>query len=77
MGNIIAEEAHEIVVRLEGEDGNDVKVDQMFNIPVLNILWRIVAGKRYQVRAKLILVQYWYTNCVTQWIATQNHFFLR
>ncbi len=50
MGDIIAEEAQEIVSHLESQHGKDVRVEQLFNIPVFNILWRIVAGKRYHVR---------------------------
>ncbi len=50
MGIVIAEEAEEIVDHLRSFDGRDFRVEQTFNIPVFNILWKIVAGRRYNVR---------------------------
>ena len=54
MGDMIAEEARELVSHLErNDDGKDVKVQLLFNIPVMNVLWKMVAGKRFQVRQEV------------------------
>eukprot|EP00095_Tigriopus_kingsejongensis_P005456 maker-scaffold224_size251237-snap-gene-1.46 protein:Tk05456 transcript:maker-scaffold224_size251237-snap-gene-1.46-mRNA-1 annotation:"cytochrome p450 monooxygenase" len=46
--NIISEEAGLLMTSLKDKfDGQDIRVDQTFNISVFNILWRIVANKRY------------------------------
>ncbi len=50
MGIVISEEAEEIVNHLRTFHGRDFEVDQTFNIPVFNILWKIVGGKRYNVQ---------------------------
>jgi hypothetical protein len=49
MGSIIEEEASEAIERLKLNNGKDVLIDQNFNIAIFNILWRIVANKRYNV----------------------------
>ena len=47
---IMGEEAREIVDLIgNSHGGQDMIVDQTFNISVFNVLWRIVSGKRYQV----------------------------
>ncbi len=48
MGVIISEEAKEIVASM-AKSKEDIEVNLTFNIPVFNILWRIVGGKRYEV----------------------------
>ncbi len=52
MEGIISEEAAESVQHLVSrcsEGPLEFKVDQPFNTAIFNILWRIVAGKRYEV----------------------------
>eukprot|EP00094_Tigriopus_californicus_P013115 TCALIF_12682-PA protein Name:"Similar to Cyp303a1 Probable cytochrome P450 303a1 (Drosophila melanogaster)" AED:0.09 eAED:0.09 QI:108/0.85/0.87/1/0.85/0.75/8/29/490 len=49
MWSIIADEAGIIVTDLKTQwDGQDLMVNQTFNISVLNILFKIVSGKRYR-----------------------------
>jgi hypothetical protein len=33
-----------------GDDDDDMLVEHPFNVAVFNIIWRIVAGKRYEVQ---------------------------
>ncbi len=49
MSGIIAEEGQEAMKTLQGFHGRDFEVHQTFNIPIFNIIWRIVGGRRYQV----------------------------
>ncbi|XP_053606364.1 farnesoate epoxidase-like isoform X2 [Plodia interpunctella] len=46
---IIAEECSELVKLRASDSGQPVLVNQMFNISVINILWRVVAGRRYDL----------------------------
>ena len=50
MGTAIQEEAVEAIDRMKQLAGQDVLIDQNFNIPIFNIIWRIVTNKRYSVR---------------------------
>lgn len=59
MGIIISEEAKELITNMANSK-NEVEIYQTFNIPVFNILWRIVGGKRYEVRIDLNTL---YGNC--------------
>ncbi|XP_052754988.1 farnesoate epoxidase-like isoform X2 [Galleria mellonella] len=43
----IAEECRDLVMLRISDAGTPVFVNQMFHIPITNILWRIVAGKRH------------------------------
>ena len=49
MAQNIEEEALEAIESLKKYDGQDVKIDQNFNIHIFNILWRIAANTRYIV----------------------------
>ncbi len=50
MSSLISFEATELADRMAEEYAEkDFTVDQTFNIPIFNILWQIVAGKRYNV----------------------------
>ncbi|XP_048487627.1 farnesoate epoxidase [Plutella xylostella] len=50
MEALITEECNELI-KLRMEDaGEPIEMDHMFDIPVVNILWRIVAGKRYDLK---------------------------
>jgi len=58
---IIQEEADEIVNFLSTKTNKDYKMDTQFGVPVINILWTIVAGKRFrsedpQVQRMMILL---------------------
>ena len=45
---VIQEEADEIMKQLGGKENKDHKMNTDFGVPVINILWTIVAGKRFQ-----------------------------
>ncbi|XP_060802447.1 farnesoate epoxidase isoform X2 [Amyelois transitella] len=46
---IITEECLELVKLRKTDAGQPILVNQMFNISVVNILWRVVAGRRYDL----------------------------
>ena len=50
MSTAIQEEAVEAIDRMKQLSGQDVLVDQNFNIPIFNIIWRIATNNRYSVR---------------------------
>ena len=45
----IREEALEAIERMKHCAGQDVLIDQNFNIPIFNIIWRIATNNRYNV----------------------------
>lgn len=49
MSTIMEEEALDIVDELKKFEGADMKVETTFNISIFNVLWRIVAGQRFEV----------------------------
>ena len=49
MAHNIEEEALEAMESLKKYDGQDIKIDQNFNIYIFNILWRIATNTRYSV----------------------------
>ena len=49
----IEEEALEAIERLRQYCERDLLIDQNFNIPIFNILWRIATNRRYSVSASL------------------------
>ena len=49
MAHNIEEEALEAMESLKKYDGQDIKIDQNFNIHRFNILWRIATNSRYSV----------------------------
>ena len=49
MTNAIEEEALEAIDRLKQFNGKDILIDQNFNIPIFNVLWRIAINNRYSV----------------------------
>ncbi|XP_052754989.1 farnesoate epoxidase-like isoform X3 [Galleria mellonella] len=51
----IAEECRDLVMLRISDAGTPVFVNQMFHIPITNILWRIVAGKRYSLNDKRLV----------------------
>ena len=53
MAIAIEEEALEAIERLKEYHGQDLLINQNFNIPVFNILWRIATNHRYSVSAIL------------------------
>jgi hypothetical protein len=55
MCTIIEEEAAEAIERLKLYDGQDLLVDQNFNVPIFNILWRIAASRRYNVSSVFLV----------------------
>ena len=46
---MISDEALEMVNHLSTFEGKDFLADKTFNIAVVNILWQIVSGQRFQV----------------------------
>ena len=54
MAQNIEEEALEAMESFKKYDGQDVKIDQNFNIYIFNILWRIATNTRYNVSIKEI-----------------------
>ena len=46
---VIQEEAEDIVKHLGQFDQQDFRMNTVFGIPVINILWTIVAGRRFQL----------------------------
>lgn len=46
MEALITEECSELIKLRMQDAGEPIEMDHMFDIPVVNILWRIVAGKR-------------------------------
>lgn len=46
MENYISEECRALVKLRTGDAGQPILVNSMFNITIVNILWRLVAGKR-------------------------------
>lgn len=55
MATAIEEEALEGVDRLKQVDGKDVLIDQNFNVPIFNVLWRIATNNRYSVSFSSLL----------------------
>ena len=49
MSTMISDEALEMVNHLSTFEGKDFLADKTFNIAVVNILWQIVSGQRFQV----------------------------
>lgn len=49
MSTIMEEEAVDLIEEFKSTAGQDLKVDMTFNLSIFNVLWRIVAGKRYKV----------------------------
>ena len=45
---VIQGEVEELVTLLATTEGKDFKMETVFGIPVINILWTIVAGMRFQ-----------------------------
>ena len=55
---VIQAEADEVVRHLTQFHGRDFKMESVFGIPVINILWNIVAGRRFEredVRVKTVM----------------------
>ena len=50
MCTIMEEEAMDVIESLKETEGTDALIDKTFNITIFNVLWRIVAGKRFHVR---------------------------
>lgn len=51
---VIQDEAEELVKFLHTQVGKDFKMETVFGVPVINILWIIVAGKRFQSEDPLV-----------------------
>ena len=49
METAIQEEAIEAIERMKQRAEQDVLIDQNFNIPIFNIIWRIATNNRYSV----------------------------
>ena len=49
MSEMISEEGHQMVKHLAKFEGTDFLVDKTFNIAIVNILWQIVSGSKFQV----------------------------
>ena len=49
MAQNIEEEALEAIESLKKQSGQDIKIEQNFNIYIFNILWRIATNTRYNV----------------------------
>jgi len=48
MQEAIQDEVEDLVIRLSKTVNKDFKMETLFGVPVLNILWTIVAGRRFQ-----------------------------
>ncbi|XP_041987216.1 farnesoate epoxidase-like [Aricia agestis] len=46
----IIEECNALVDYLVETAGQPIKANHMFNVPIINILWKLVAGKRYDIK---------------------------
>ena len=57
MDHAIEEEALEAMESLKKYGGQDIKIDQNFNIYIFNILWRIATNTRYSVSVLDIKVE--------------------
>ena len=59
MAQNIEEEALEAIESLKKQSGQDIKIEQNFNIHIFNILWRMATNTRYNVsiREKKILTE--------------------
>lgn len=42
----IEEECRNLIKLRMNDEGHPVVVNHMFNVPIVNIMWRVVAGKR-------------------------------
>ena len=49
MAQNIEEEALEAIESLKKQSGQDIKIEQNFNIHIFNILWRMATNTRYNV----------------------------
>lgn len=54
MAQNIEEEALEAIESLKNQSGQDIKIEQNFNIHIFNILWRIATNTRYNVSIREI-----------------------
>ena len=55
---VIQTKANEVVRHLTQFHGRDFKMELVFGIPVINVLWNIVAGRRFEredVRVKTVM----------------------
>ncbi len=59
----IQEEASEAIEMLKQRSGNDVLIENNFNIAVFNILWRVAVNQRFEVNYHIQL-HYKYTKIV-------------
>ena len=50
MASVIHEEAFQVIDILGSHEGKDFLVDRTFHIPIINVLWHIIAGKRFKVK---------------------------
>ena len=49
MATAIQEEAMEAIERMKQRAEQEVLIDQNFNIPIFNIIWRLATNNRYSV----------------------------
>lgn len=50
MSSLLEEEALDLVEKIKKFDGADMRVENtFFTISIFNVIWRIVAGERYEV----------------------------
>ena len=47
MEDIICEEFHDMAENLRSMDGLEIETKQLFNLNVVNVLWRMITGSRY------------------------------
>ena len=53
------EEYNEIAAHIKQchNNGKEIQTNQLFNLSILNVLWRIVTGKRYDLNVRTCV---WY-----------------
>ncbi|XP_059054095.1 farnesoate epoxidase-like [Achroia grisella] len=52
---LITEECRDLIKLRMSDAGTPVLVNQMFHVPITNILWRVVAGKRYSLNDERLI----------------------
>ncbi|KAF0296977.1 Farnesoate epoxidase [Amphibalanus amphitrite] len=52
----ISREYQELAQQLTSSGGKDVNVDGLFMLPAFNVIWRLIAGRRYACRTCRLLI---------------------
>ena len=67
MATAIQEEAMEAIERMKQRAEQEVLIDQNFNIPIFNIIWRLATNNRYSVSSFDTWTQWYLILFIVSW----------